>query len=59
MLTRDLVQALQAALLVKHAPAAVADAFCASRLDDDGRAFGMLPRGLDLRAVAERAGPVL
>ncbi len=58
MLVRDLVLALQAALLVKHAPSAVADAFCASRLDgESGAAFGMLPRGLDTRALVERAAP--
>ena len=46
-LVRDLVLALQAALLVKHAPPAVADAFCASRLaGEGGAAFGTLPRGL-------------
>jgi putative acyl-CoA dehydrogenase len=55
--TRDLVFALQAALLIKHAPAAVADAFCASRLAGDSAAFGLLPRGLDLRAIVERAEP--
>jgi putative acyl-CoA dehydrogenase len=54
-LTRDLVLALQAALLIKHAPSAVADAFCASRLAGDTAAFGLLPRGLDLRAIVERA----
>jgi putative acyl-CoA dehydrogenase len=57
-LTRDLVLALQAALLIKHAPPFVADAFCASRLADDTSAFGLLPRGLDLKAIVERAGPV-
>jgi len=58
-LVRELVLALQAALLIKHSPPAVADAFCASRLaDEGGGAFGMLPRGLDLRAIVERAGPV-
>ena len=56
-LVRDLVVTLQAALLVRHAPPAVADAFCASRLEGDSGAFGLLPRGLDLRAVVERAGP--
>ncbi len=56
-LTRDLVLALQAALLVKHAPPTVADAFCASRLAGDSSAFGLLPRGLNLRAIAERAAP--
>ncbi|HEX2145453.1 MAG TPA: acyl-CoA dehydrogenase family protein, partial [Glycomyces sp.] len=34
-LTEDLGLALQAALLVRHAPTAVADAFCASRLGSD------------------------
>ena len=57
-LTRDLILALQAALLVKHAPPAVADAFCASRLSEErGGVFGTLPRGADTRAIAERAAP--
>jgi len=52
---------LQASLLVRHAPAAVADAFCASRAGfPDGPAgpagaFGMLPDGLDLDPVLGRA----
>ncbi|THA47969.1 acyl-CoA dehydrogenase family protein [Streptomyces sp. A1136] len=47
---------LQGSLLVRWAPAQVADAFCASRLGGDwGTAFGTLPYGLDLRAVVERA----
>jgi len=59
VLTRDLVLALQAALLVKHSPPAVADAFCASRLGGDaGSPFGTLPRGLDVRAIAARAAPI-
>lgn len=50
---------LQAALLVRHTPAVVADAFCASRLGGDwGHAFGTLPKGIDTRAIAERALPV-
>jgi len=56
-LTRDLVLGLQATLLIKHAPTSVADAFCASRLNGESNAFGLLPRGLDLRAIVERAGP--
>jgi putative acyl-CoA dehydrogenase len=49
---------LQASLLVRHAPAATADAFCASRLGGDwGRAFGTLPRGLDLQFLVQRAAP--
>ena len=48
--------ALQASLLVRHSPAAVADAFCATRLDGDwGRAFGTMPRGLDTQAIVDRA----
>ncbi len=59
VLVRDIVLALQAALLIKHAPASVADAFCASRLGgDSGGAFGTLPRGCDLQAIAERASPL-
>lgn len=48
--------ALQASLLIRHSPSSVADAFCASRLGDDGgTAFGSLPAGLDQRAIVERA----
>jgi putative acyl-CoA dehydrogenase len=50
---------LQGSLLVRYAPAAVADAFCASRLGGDwGGAFGTLPHALDLAAVVERARPL-
>jgi putative acyl-CoA dehydrogenase len=57
-IVRDLVVAMQAALLVRHAPAAVADAFCASRLGNGpGGTFGLLPGGIDHRAIVERAAP--
>ncbi|NBE55901.1 DNA alkylation response protein [Streptomyces sp. YC537] len=46
---------LQGALLVRHAPGAVADAYCASRLDGQGATFGTLPTGVDLAAVIARA----
>ncbi|HXP75124.1 MAG TPA: isovaleryl-CoA dehydrogenase [Stellaceae bacterium] len=47
---------LQAALLVRHAPAAVSDAFCAARLENEaGGTFGMLPPGIDRRAIVDRA----
>ncbi|MEU7904712.1 isovaleryl-CoA dehydrogenase [Actinoplanes sp. NPDC049118] len=50
---------LQGSLLVRHAPGAVADAFCASRLGGDwGHTFGTLPRGADTAAIVERAMPV-
>jgi putative acyl-CoA dehydrogenase len=51
----ELGVALQASLLVRHAPAAVADAFCAGRLGDGGRAFGTLPGGVDAEPILERA----
>ena len=54
-LVEDLGIALQASLLIRHAPAEVADGFCASRLGDGGRAFGTLPAGVDLGAMVERA----
>ena len=51
---------LQGALLVRHGHPAVADAFCASRLDGDwGHAFGTLPPGLDLTAVVARSTPAV
>jgi putative acyl-CoA dehydrogenase len=54
-LVEDLALALQASLLVRNAPAAVADAFCAGRLGDGGRAFGTLPSFVDAPAIVERA----
>ena len=52
----DLALGLQASLLVRHAPPAVADAFCASRLGGEGRrAFGTLGAGVDAEAILERA----
>jgi putative acyl-CoA dehydrogenase len=51
---------LQGSLLVRHSPAYVADAFCASRLaGDHGLALGTLPAGLDSAAIVERATPAL
>jgi putative acyl-CoA dehydrogenase len=48
--------ALQASLLIRHAPSAVSDAFCATRLAGEGGAvYGSLPAGLDQRAIVERA----
>lgn len=54
----NLAVALQASLLVRHAPAAVADAFCAARLNGEGgRVYGTLPGGVDDKAIVERALP--
>ena len=52
----DLAVALQASLLVRNAPAAVADAFCASRLGGGRRgAYGTLPPCVDAEAIVDRA----
>ena len=51
----ELAIALQGSLLVRHAPAEVADAFCAGRLGGGGRVYGTLPSGVDAKAVVERA----
>jgi putative acyl-CoA dehydrogenase len=54
-LVERMALALQGSLLVRHSPAAVADAFCASRLaGDGGLVYGTLPAGLDLGAIIER-----
>ncbi|MER5374390.1 acyl-CoA dehydrogenase family protein [Streptomyces sp. NPDC002553] len=45
-LVERMALALQASLLVRYAPPAIADAFCATRLGGDwGHAFGTLPDG--------------
>jgi putative acyl-CoA dehydrogenase len=49
---------LQGSLLVRHAPAAVADAFCASRLGGEGGLeYGTLPAGSDFEAIIARSLP--
>ncbi|WP_055602780.1 acyl-CoA dehydrogenase family protein [Streptomyces aureus] len=57
-LVERLALVLQGSLLVRHGNPAVADAFCASRLDGDrGLAFGTLPAGVDTAAIIARSGP--
>ncbi len=59
LLVERMALALQATLLVRHAPAAVAEAFLAARIAGDrGQAFGTLPMGVDTKAIVERAAPV-
>ena len=49
----------QASLLVRFAPEAIADAFCASRLGGAGAGvFGTLPAGTDTAAILRRHAPV-
>jgi putative acyl-CoA dehydrogenase len=58
-IVEDLALSLQASLLVRHAPAAVADAFCASRLvRAGGQVYGTLPAGVDAKAIIDRALPI-
>ena len=54
-LCERLALALQGALLVRHAPSAVADAFCARRFGPDGGlSYGALPAGADIAAIVRR-----
>jgi putative acyl-CoA dehydrogenase len=49
---------LQGSLLLRYAPAPVADAFCATRLaGDGGHTFGTLPGGTDTKVILQRAQP--
>ncbi|MEE6264548.1 acyl-CoA dehydrogenase family protein [Streptomyces diastatochromogenes] len=51
-LAERLALVLQGSLLVRHGTPAVADAFCASRLDGEwGHAFGTLPPDADLEGI--------
>ena len=54
----EMARCLQASLLIRYAPPAVADAYTASRLGAErGSVFGELPAGLDLDAIVARASP--
>ncbi len=57
-LAQDVALAVQAALLRRHAPDFVFEAFCASRLGGDwGQAFGTLPSRVAFDAIIARAMP--
>ncbi|HEX3692695.1 MAG TPA: acyl-CoA dehydrogenase family protein [Solirubrobacteraceae bacterium] len=57
-IVEEMALALQGSLLVRHAPPAVADAFCASRLGGEGGLeYGTLPAGSDFEAIIERGRP--
>ncbi|NVD73425.1 isovaleryl-CoA dehydrogenase [Duganella sp. BJB1802] len=56
VLAERVVLAVQAGLLLRHAPACVSSAFIASRLArEPGGAFGRLPAGVDCAAILARA----
>jgi putative acyl-CoA dehydrogenase len=51
---------LQGSLLVRNAPPAIADAFCASRLAGEaGLEYGTLPAGVDFEGILARGRPRL
>jgi putative acyl-CoA dehydrogenase len=58
-LTQGIALAMQGALLLCHAPQAVAEAFCATRLAPNhwGTVFGALPANTDFATILERAWP--
>jgi putative acyl-CoA dehydrogenase len=47
--------ALEAALMVQHAPPEIADAFCATRLADRHGLYGALPAAVDTAEIVDRA----
>ena len=52
----DMALALQASLLVRFAPSAVAEAFVGARLGDErGSQYGVLPAGADTGSILARA----
>jgi putative acyl-CoA dehydrogenase len=60
LLVERLALAFQASLLLRHAPAAIAGAFCASRLaagEGGGLAYGTLPPDTDFAAILTRHDP--
>ena len=59
-IAEGLALALQGSLVVRHAPAGVADAFCASRLGGaGGLGYGTLPASTDHAAIIDRHRPSL
>jgi putative acyl-CoA dehydrogenase len=56
-IVEEMALAVSASLLLRYAPSATAEAFCASRLGGErGMALGTLPDGLPLREIIDRAG---
>lgn len=54
-LVEQLALTLQASLLLRFSPVAVAEAFVAARLGEDrGRLYGVLPADTNLRAILDR-----
>jgi putative acyl-CoA dehydrogenase len=59
-LVEEMAMVLQASILARHGPPAIADAFCATRLaEHPGYAYGALARKIDTEALLSRALPVV
>ena len=57
-LVESMALALQASLLIRHAPSPISDAFCATRLNrESGMAYGALTGKADSAAIIGRASP--
>ncbi|TMF53769.1 MAG: DNA alkylation response protein, partial [Chloroflexi bacterium] len=57
-IVESMAATLEASLLVRHGDPAVAEAFCATRLDSNGgRSFGTLPPSSKLPGIIERHRP--
>lgn len=54
-LVESLATTFCASLLVRHAPASLADAYCASRLGTRAGVFGTLPSSTDTMAIVDRS----
>jgi len=59
LLVERMALALQASLLVRHAPAFVSDAFCATRLGEGHSVYGARTANADLAHIIARAMPAL
>jgi putative acyl-CoA dehydrogenase len=59
-IVEDMALTLQAAIVARHAPPAIADAFCAMRLaEQPAFAYGASRAEIDADAILSRAMPVL
>ncbi len=57
LLAERMALTFQASVLMRFAPNAVSDAFCAGRLGKQGLAYGTLPPSVDVDSLLERALP--
>ena len=56
-LTEDIAVGLQAKLLLEAGNSAVSDGFIAGRIEQPGRVYGALPRGVNVEALVARSSP--